>query len=98
GRALDDDELQAVWKAARPTDMFGRYIRFLILTGCRRTEASVVVRSWQTYDIFKNPVLQLPAEITKSGRPHPIPMTKMLRALLNQCEVDARSDLYFPAE
>jgi integrase len=36
GRALTDDELAAVWRAADATTSFGRLVRFLILTGCRR--------------------------------------------------------------
>jgi integrase len=36
-RVLDDAELRAVWNACRDDD-FGRIVRLLILTGCRREE------------------------------------------------------------
>ncbi|WP_426037647.1 integrase arm-type DNA-binding domain-containing protein [Cypionkella sp. TWP1-2-1b2] len=42
GRALSDDELGALWAAASVPSAYNRYVQFLILTGCRRTEASVV--------------------------------------------------------
>jgi integrase len=42
-RILTDPELQAVWKAANATDdgmMFGVFVQFLLLSGCRRSEAA----------------------------------------------------------
>ena len=44
-RMLTDDELRAVWKAAsQPNDLFGAYVRFLLLTAARRDEASEMSR------------------------------------------------------
>jgi integrase len=39
-RVLSDDELRVVWKAAEGQGAFGRLVRFLLLTGARRTEAA----------------------------------------------------------
>jgi integrase len=40
-RTLTDDELRAVWKTAEANPHpFGNYIRFLLLTACRRNEAA----------------------------------------------------------
>ena len=36
-RVLSDDELRVVWRACADDD-FGRAVRLLILTGCRRDE------------------------------------------------------------
>ena len=36
-RVLDDDEIRAVWRACQDDD-FGRIIKLLLLTGCRRNE------------------------------------------------------------
>jgi len=42
-RILTDDELRAVWRAAEGyAGAFGALVRFLLLTGCRRTEASAM--------------------------------------------------------
>src|SRR5262249_26641359 len=40
-RILNDDELRLVWSAAdRDNSAFGPYIKFLLLTACRRDEAA----------------------------------------------------------
>jgi integrase len=40
-RTLTDDELRAVWKAAEAKPHpFGNYVRFLLLTACRRSEGA----------------------------------------------------------
>jgi integrase len=39
-RILTDDELRTVWKTAEGQGAFGRMVRFLLLTGARRTEAA----------------------------------------------------------
>jgi integrase len=39
-RILTDDELRAIWRMAESAGVFGRYVRFLLLSGARRTEAS----------------------------------------------------------
>src|SRR5208337_1989024 len=40
-RILDDDELRAVWTTAGE-GVFGAYVRFLLLTACRRNEAALM--------------------------------------------------------
>jgi integrase len=39
-RVLTDPELQAVWSAPAPEPVYAAYVRFLLLTGARRNEAS----------------------------------------------------------
>jgi integrase len=39
-RILSDDELRAVWNAAETKGEFGLFLRFLLLTSARRTEAA----------------------------------------------------------
>ena len=41
-RILSDDELRIVWRAAEGQGAFGRFVRFLLLTGARRTEAAAM--------------------------------------------------------
>ena len=44
-RVLNDDEIRAVWRAADSTQgPFGHYIKFLLLTACRRSEAAHLTR------------------------------------------------------
>jgi hypothetical protein len=97
GRALTDDELAALWAAASAPSAYNRYVRFLILTGCRRTEASVASRSMLATDRTGAQTLVLPKAITKSGQDHKLPVTRQLQELLAQCIADTRSDLFFPS-
>jgi hypothetical protein len=41
-RILTDDELRTVWSTAEGQGAFGRLVRFLLLTGARRTEAAAM--------------------------------------------------------
>jgi integrase len=40
-RTLDDNEIRAIWSAAEGAgNVFGRFVQFVLLTGCRRNEAA----------------------------------------------------------
>jgi integrase len=94
GRALSDSELAAVWNSASPERTAGRFIRFLILTGCRRGEGAGL--AWSMID-RKAGVINLPAQFVKQGRDHVVTITPALEALLAACPRDARSDHVFPS-
>ena len=61
GRALDNDELVAIWNAAGADD-FGRIVRLLIFTGCRRNEIAKL-----EWDEVKDDLISLPESRTKNG-------------------------------
>jgi integrase len=44
-RILSDDELRSVWTAAESFGLFGAYVRFVLLTATRRSEAAGLRRS-----------------------------------------------------
>jgi integrase len=44
-RILNDAELTAVWRAAGEGGVFGAFVKFLLLTACRRNEASEMTRA-----------------------------------------------------
>jgi integrase len=94
GRSLSDDELVRVWLAASPDTTFGRLIRFLVLTGCRRGEGAGLTRSMVDRDAG---LIVLPAAFVKQGRGHSVPIAPALAEVLDRCVVDARSDLVFAA-
>jgi integrase len=96
GRALPDHELVQVWRAAGPSTVFGRFVRFLILTGCRRGEGARVTRS-MIVNGDGGAAIEFPAAFVKQGRGHSVPVTALLQSLLDQCAIDARSDLLFPS-
>jgi integrase len=62
-RILDDRELAAVWKVSGETEApFGPFVRFLLLTGARRTEASAM-----RWDEIKGTDWTLPATRNKAA-------------------------------
>lgn len=82
GRALSDTELTAVWHAADPETVFGRLMRFYVLTGCRRGEGAGL--TWSMVDRGAR-VIRLPAAFVKQGRGHDVPIAPALAVLLDEC-------------
>jgi len=63
-RTLSDDELQMVWRACQDDD-FGRIIKLLVLTGCRRSEIGSLC--WNELDIDTG-MMTVPGGRTKNHR------------------------------
>ena len=79
-RVLDECELSLVWRAAGELGFpYGEIVRLLILTGARRDE--VAAAQWPEIDLEKK-VWNLPAERTKNGRPHSIPLAPAIVAII----------------
>ncbi|MER9743785.1 integrase arm-type DNA-binding domain-containing protein [Mesorhizobium sp. M0077] len=82
GRALSDAEIKIVWgaceKVAKP---YGDYVRLLLLTGQRRTEASLL--QWDDIDAGTG-IWTIPAGVAKNGRAHAVPLTVEARLLVDR--------------
>jgi integrase len=65
-RVLSDAELRMVWGACQG-DAFGRIVRLLILTGCRRSEIGDL--KWSELDLDAGGVMTIPGARTKGKRP-----------------------------
>jgi integrase len=77
-RVLDDAELKLTWEAAdRECGPAGALVKLLILTGARRNEITELSR-----DEIKAEAIELPGERTKNGFPHTIPLTPLMRRVL----------------
>src|SRR5262245_1172418 len=76
-RALADDEIIAVWKAAGGRSAFGNIIRLLLLTGARRSEIAKLSR-----DRILSDRLLLPPAHTKMGEKHEVPLTDLMRVVI----------------
>ena len=85
-RALSMAEAAHVWLAA-PDNDYGRIVRLLLLTGCRRDEIGGL--RWSEVDLNAR-TITLPGERTKNGRPHVIPLSEPAMALLGA--VNRRAD------
>jgi integrase len=108
GRALPDSELPGFWRAVDSQGWpFGPYLQLLLLLGQRRTETALMSWSDIVLDgragtkIYADlPPQQnlwiVPPAITKSGRPHHIPLPRQAVAILKAMPRLARSDAVFP--
>jgi integrase len=78
-RVLDDAELKLTWEAADAEGgAAGALIKLLILSGARRNEITELARD----EINAEPI-ELSDERTKNGLPHTIPITPMIRRVLD---------------
>lgn len=95
GRALEDAELPIVWKAFDASDdpFFAAYLRTLLLAGQRRTETALM--RWADLDLG-NGVWTIPAQVTKAGRAHRVPIAPELARILKGLPRLAGNGLVFP--
>jgi integrase len=94
-RALTDAELVALWKTAPDSD-YGKIVRLLFLTCCRRDEIGSLRRS-EIHDLDKpgKAYLDLPGERTKNGRRHIVPLCAEAVAILKTVPHRVGRDLLF---
>ena len=78
-RVLSDQELVAIWKALAD-DEYGKVVKLLILTGCRRAEIGDM--AWSEIAPDKS-TWTLPAERSKNGRSHTLPILPAMRQILD---------------
>ena len=75
-RVLTNDELYRVWQACDGT--FGIIVKLLILTGQRKSEIGTL-----TWKQIQDDRILIPAEVTKNGRPHELPLGKLAKSIIN---------------
>jgi integrase len=76
-RVLTDDELRAIWSASSGLGVFGQYIKFLLLTGARRSEAAGM--RWEE---LKDGIWLLPAARNKTAQDLARPLSKTALAIV----------------
>jgi integrase len=76
-RVLDADELRAVWQATDDGSDHSTIVRILMFTGLRANEVGGL--RWSE---VRSDRIELPAERTKNHRPHTVPLTPQVSALL----------------
>jgi integrase len=77
-RVLSDLELAAIWNACEADD-FGRIVRLLILSGCRRQEIGSL--RWSDID-FDSGTITIPGDRTKNHRALSLPLPPVALAIL----------------
>jgi integrase len=94
GRALNDGEIPILWKAADTEGWpFGPYLQLLLLLGQRRTETALM--KWPDLDL-EELIWRIPADVTKSGREHRVPLPQQAVSILSILPRMARSPYVFP--
>jgi integrase len=76
-RILDDDELRRLWQTAESSGVFGALLKFLLLTGARRGEASAL-----TWDEVVDGIWTLPASRNKTGQELARPLSAAALAII----------------
>ena len=92
-RVLSDDEIRSVWKATEGPGTFNAIVRALLLTGQRREEVSGL--TWRELDPGLT-LWTLPAARSKNGKPHVVPISTQMDALLRSQPRVSGTDLVFP--
>ncbi len=91
GRALSDDEIKAVWGAASKSGAFGGLVQLALITGMRRGELAGL-----TWTDIASDRIGLHGARTKSGASHAVPLTTLVRSVL-QAQPRTASPLVFPS-
>jgi len=90
-RVLSDSELATIWKACKDDD-FGKVVKLLTLTGCRRSEIGGLCWSW--IDLDQN-TLTIPGTLTKNHKPHKLPLAPMMRSIIESTPQRLNRDYVF---
>jgi integrase len=90
-RVLSDHELAAVWRACEDDD-FGRIVKLLILTGCRREEIGGL--KWVEIDLDTG-VMTIPGERTKNHKAHSLNLPTVAIDILRSAPERAGREFVF---
>jgi integrase len=77
-RVLSDAEIKVIWNALED-DTYGKIVRVLLLTGQRLREIGWLC--WAEVEFDRNRIV-LPADRTKNGRAHHVPLSGTVRKIL----------------
>jgi integrase len=90
-RVLNDAELAAVWRACTDDD-FGRIVKLLILTGCRRDEIGGL--GWSELDLDTD-TMTLPRERTKNDKELKLILPSIAMEILRAAPLRAGREFVF---
>jgi integrase len=93
GRSLTTAELKKIWMATEAVSTFNFFVRVMLISGLRKTETACL--DWRWID-QKCSAIVVPAERMKSGRPHSVPLSKLLATILKRIPRLESSTLMFP--
>jgi integrase len=91
-RVLSNEELAAIWRVCGDDD-YGRIIKLLILTGCRRQEIGDL--RWSSEIDLDKATLTIPASRSKNGRTLVLPIMPAMREIIESVPKMATRDQLF---
>ena len=91
-RVLTEDEIRAIWTATIGSGDYATIVRLLLLTGQRREEVAGI--RWTELD-FERAVWSLPADRTKNGQAHDVPLSDLVLEILMGREPRGERELIF---
>jgi integrase len=95
GKALDEDEIEALWRGASVMGgPFGGLVKLGLMTGLRRGELAAMRWDWIDRGGLK---ITVPGKVMKSGRENVVPITNMIARLLDETP-NRGGGLVFPSE
>jgi integrase len=97
-RSLNESELKLVWRVAESAGLFGSFVRFVLLTACRRTEAAAMTRDEVVNEIVhgqKETVWTIPGARVKGGVDVVIPLSQAAIDILDALPVIDGCKFYF---
>jgi integrase len=90
-RVLTNAEIASIWKALDAYD-HGKVVKLLLLTGCRRKEIAGMDRQEFSEDMS---TWTLPKERSKNGKPHTLPITPLMREIIESIPRRFNIDVLF---
>ena len=87
-RVLSDAELRTIWSACLDDD-YGAILKLLTLTGQRAGEIAEL-----RWDEVGDEQIRLPANRTKNGRAHSVPLTEPVKMILSRFNRDGRACVF----
>jgi integrase len=94
GKALNEGEILAVWRATDGSGSFGHLVQLGMLTGLTRSELAAL--RWDWIDL-KELRITIPGEYMKNGREYALPITTGIARLLEMIP-NRGAGLVFPSE
>jgi integrase len=90
-RVLSDSELGLIWRNL-DGDEYGKVVKLLVCTACRREEIGAM--HWSEFG-DDGSTWTLPKERSKNGRPHTLPITDLMQDIIDTVPQREGNDLLF---
>jgi integrase len=92
-RTLSPDEIRLIWPELEKAGTFGALCKVLLLTGQRRNEAAGMCHA----EVVEDGLWEIPAARYKGKRPHPVPISEPVAAIIKAQLEASGCEYVFPS-